>query len=55
MAVWRNGIASDYDIILSICDQEIAGSTPVSVKYIDISVFLLAFIQSCTYQLKVFG
>ena len=28
-AVWRNGIASDYD--LQIRYQEIAGSTPVSV------------------------
>ena len=31
MAVWRNGIASDYD---SDANQEIAGSTPVSVIFI---------------------
>ena len=30
MAVWRNGIASDYD---SVRHQEIAGSTPVSVIF----------------------
>ena len=30
MAVWRNGIASDYD---SKRHQEIAGSTPVSVIF----------------------
>ncbi|GLB35682.1 putative MFS general substrate transporter [Lyophyllum shimeji] len=32
MAVWRNGNASDYDALTSLYrDQEIAGSTPVSV------------------------
>ena len=29
-AVWRNGIASDYEV-REVPNQEIAGSTPVSV------------------------
>ena len=56
MAVWRNGIASDYDILY----QEIAGSTPVSVIFSILNGCTSGFVPfvkdqsaSCSYSADV--